>query len=102
MEMSKAEQVIGRFTKDPALTKKILGHIKGVRAGTKTIDQVIGEHTTDPKIKAKVHEAIGKVKAGHSIHSIAAYHAPDPDTAYKAAAAAHEHVGAIKNIIKGK
>jgi|GEM_PF-5482551 len=100
--MTKAEKIIARFTTDPVLTKKILGHVHGVLHGKKTIDQIIGEHTKNPAIKAKVHTLIKHVKNGQSIHSVVGYHVRDQNHAQKVTGIAHEHKGAIKQIIRGK
>lgn len=99
--MTKAHKIIARFTSDPVLTKKIVGHADAVRHGKKTVDQIIDEHTKNPAIKAKVHALIKRVQMGQSIQSITGYHAVDQNVAHAAAGAAHEHKGAIKAIIKG-
>jgi len=102
--MQKAREIIARFTSDPRLTEKILDHVAAARAGKpKSIEQIVTEHCTDPasapRITRKVHEVIAKIKRGHPIHSVAAYHAPDQNVAHKASEMAMQHVGAIKHIL---
>ena len=96
---SKTELIIDHFTGDADLKAKIMAQVERVRAGAMTVDEVIAEHTTDPKITAKIKEIIGKVKAGHSVHSITGYHHADPKKAQSTAENILKHHGVVHNIL---
>src|SRR3954447_16195788 len=98
---SKAEQIVDHMTSDPQVKADVLGAIEDIKAnpGKHNVDTIIARFTDDPELTRKIKEIIGKVKAGHSMHSIAAYHHADPATAHAAGDKIAGHKAVVEHIL---
>jgi hypothetical protein len=99
---TKAQQIIARFTSDPALTTKILGIIKDAKAGKHTIDSIIAQFTSDPQlastIKSAVHKSAAVSKTNLAI--VPASVRPDlVETSSPVGRVVNNHAAAIKQIL---
>jgi len=97
---TKAQQIIARFTSDPALTAKIQGIISGIKANKyQSIDSVIAQFTNDPKLAATIKRTVQK-SATSDLSTVPASVRPDIATASSPVGrVVVNHTNAIKQIL---
>ncbi len=97
---SKVEQIVDHFTSDPTAKAEIMRVIADIKSGSKrNMEEVVAHFTTDDAIQDKIQEIFEKMKAGHDVHSVTAYHHPDPLKATDARNTILKHQGAVDHIL---
>jgi hypothetical protein len=99
MDTTKAEAIIARFTSDPKIKAQVLANIADFKAGKTSVDQIIAANTSDPALAAWIKTFIGKIQAGHQVHTLTSFGTPDSNQALGAAETANMHRGAIAAIV---
>lgn len=97
---TKAQQIIARFTTDPALTTKILGIISAAKANNASIDSIIAQFTSDPALTSTIKATVSKAATSANLAALPASVRPDlAASASPVGRAVLNHTAAIKTIL---